>query len=100
MAEAAARPVVQRAQTMPDPALRLQTAHVPPVADGPGVRYHPALTARRPLARDLQHDRIRNVLLHDHVQLDYQIVVDAVTQLEPVEEFFRIVAESERTTSD
>ena len=37
----------------------------------------------------------RNVLLHDYVELDYQIVMRALNELEPVETFLRIVAELE-----
>lgn len=34
----------------------------------------------------------RNVLVHDYVEIDYDRVVEAVHQLEPVEEFVRIAA--------
>ena len=35
----------------------------------------------------------RDVLLHDYVELDYQIVMKALNELEPVETFLRLVAE-------
>jgi uncharacterized protein YutE (UPF0331/DUF86 family) len=37
----------------------------------------------------------RNVLVHDYVELDYERVVDAARELQPVEEFVRIVAAME-----
>ena len=38
----------------------------------------------------------RNVLLHDYVELDYAIATAALNDLEPVEQFVRIVASMER----
>lgn len=40
----------------------------------------------------------RNVLLHDYVELDYAIATAALNDLEPVEQFVRIVASMERDT--
>ena len=37
----------------------------------------------------------RNVLLHEYVDLDYAIVIEAMNDLEPVEDFVRIVARLE-----
>ena len=37
----------------------------------------------------------RNVLVHEYVALDYQRVVDALDNLEPVERFARVIAELE-----
>ncbi len=34
----------------------------------------------------------RNILVHDYVELDYELVVQALHELEPVEEFARRVA--------
>lgn len=39
----------------------------------------------------------RNVLIHEYVRLDYERVVQAVHQLEPLERFTRAVAELERS---
>ena len=37
----------------------------------------------------------RNVLLHEYVELDYQLAVDALNDLGPLEDFLRIVARIE-----
>lgn len=37
----------------------------------------------------------RNVLVHDYVELDYDRVIEAARELQPVEEFVRIVADLE-----
>lgn len=37
----------------------------------------------------------RNVLLHDYVELDFAVAVAALDDLEPVEQFLRLVAEIE-----
>lgn len=34
----------------------------------------------------------RNVLLHDYIELDYDLVLRAITHLDPVEEFVRVVS--------
>jgi uncharacterized protein YutE (UPF0331/DUF86 family) len=34
----------------------------------------------------------RNVLLHDYVELDYDLVLKAMARLDPVEEFVRVVS--------
>jgi len=35
----------------------------------------------------------RNILIHEYVALDFELVVDAVRELGPVEDFVRVVAE-------
>ncbi len=37
----------------------------------------------------------RNVLVHDYVDIDLERVVEALNDLEPIEEFFRIVRDRE-----
>jgi len=34
----------------------------------------------------------RNILLHEYVELDYDLVLEALDQLEPIERFVRVVA--------
>lgn len=52
-----------------------------------------------PLIRELTKlPGFRNVLVHEYVELDYGRVLEAVRDLEPVEEFARIAAGIEQTS--
>lgn len=52
------------------------------------------------LVRDLERlPGFRNVLVHDYVQLDMTRVVDALDDLDAIEKFARIVAETEGSGS-
>jgi len=72
-----------------------------------GIRFTDYTEAVRALASDDESssdlvDRLpripgfRNVLIHEYVALDYERVIEALDELEPVAEFVRIVAEGER----
>ncbi len=74
-----------------------------------GDRFEDYTEAVRNLARDgrfpadLVHalERIpgfRNILIHEYVALDLDRVVEALEQLEPIEQFLGIVADIERTS--
>jgi uncharacterized protein YutE (UPF0331/DUF86 family) len=41
----------------------------------------------------------RNVLIHDYLELDFQRVIEAIDQLEPVERFLEVVRQIETTDS-
>lgn len=42
----------------------------------------------------------RNVLMHDYLELDYDVVVRAIGRLQTVDEFIRVVSEHVRTQGD
>lgn len=42
----------------------------------------------------------RNVVVHEYVGIDYRLVIAAIHQLGPVQEFVRLVAQQERAASE